>query len=154
MGHCIQAIIGGRPVLDRIVEAHGKTTHAVALEEELSLLPISDELYDALPDGTLPTSVHSEDNFLFFSSGKLWQLLLHASDLGRLAYVETDYFGGAGDQMALVAHEGQIIFGPRSGENAINDALRLLGIVASHGRDEFDTIGLGARRSTGEWLAD
>ncbi|MFD7843460.1 hypothetical protein ACFV4K_11070 [Nocardia sp. NPDC059764] len=64
------------------------------------------------------------------------------------AVVLTDYFGGAGDQWAVVSVDG----GPMQSVNTINKALRALGISAVAGSDEFDTVGLAAHRSTPDYL--
>lgn len=64
------------------------------------------------------------------------------------AVVLTDYFGGVGDQWAAVSVGG----GPVRSVNTINTALRALGISATAGSDEFDTVGLAAHRSTPDYL--
>ncbi|WP_067900299.1 hypothetical protein [Nocardia vaccinii] len=64
------------------------------------------------------------------------------------AVVLTDYFGGIGEQWAAVSVDG----GPVRSVNAINTALRALGIRATAGSDEFDTVGLAAHRSTPDYL--
>ncbi|WP_327003702.1 hypothetical protein OHA72_53010 [Dactylosporangium sp. NBC_01737] len=64
------------------------------------------------------------------------------------ALVMTDYFGGAGDQWACVFTAGQRTGGVRT----VNDALRALGVQATGGTDEFDTVGLGRHRHTPDRL--
>ncbi|WP_458691372.1 hypothetical protein [Nocardia tengchongensis] len=64
------------------------------------------------------------------------------------AVVLTDYFGGIGEQWGAVSVDG----GPVRSVNAINTALRALGIRATAGSDEFDTVGLSAHRSTPDYL--
>jgi hypothetical protein len=64
------------------------------------------------------------------------------------AVVLTDYFGGSGDQWAVVSVDG----GPVRSVNTINSALRTLGISAVTGSDEFDAVGLAAHRSTPDYL--
>ena len=77
----------------------------------------------------------------------------------RVVYVDAEFFGGEGTQSAVGWERGQIAFGPRltatpgedaegyevvppEGDMAINEALRWLGVQASPGQDEFDTLGL------------
>jgi hypothetical protein len=65
------------------------------------------------------------------------------------ALIETDYFGGAGDQVAavyLIGQELPIFASDRVPSGAINEALKLIGVHARKGSDEFDTLGLGAYR--------
>ena len=87
-----------------------------------------------------------------YLSPELVRLLAIASQSLDLAYVETHYFGGTGDQGAAVFQEGSVVFGPKVGENnPINEALRALGIVARGEVDEFDLLGLGRFRSNDKW---
>ncbi|WP_125461708.1 MULTISPECIES: hypothetical protein [Rhodomicrobium] len=63
----------------------------------------------------------------------------------RYALIETDYFGGAGEQCAAV-YCGLTIAMPAT-PDGINAALKLLGVKRKSDVDEFDTIGLGRHRS-------
>jgi hypothetical protein len=83
-----------------------------------------------------------------------------------LAYVETEYFGGRGFQGAVVWANGQLIFGPaltgdredfqtdNLPDNAINIALRILGVLKGNSHDEFDAIGLGKHRNNEGWIEE
>ena len=63
------------------------------------------------------------------------------------AVIETDYFGGRGDQAAGVYRDDWEVMAPAVGAvGPINEALRHLGVRASPGLDEFDTVGLGRFR--------
>ncbi len=64
------------------------------------------------------------------------------------AVVATGYFGGVGDQCAVVSIDG----GPVHSVRLINDALHALGVRPAEGLDEFDTVGLGGHRSTPDYL--
>ncbi len=69
-----------------------------------------------------------------------------------LAYLEADFFGGSGDQYSkayVAGVAGFVAFGPTY--NAINNALKLIGVVRTEGHDEFDTLGLGKHRDN-DWL--
>ena len=58
--------------------------------------------------------------------------------------IETDYFGGVGEQCAVVYEGTATLMDPMQGNvGPINNALRLLGFRAGGGRDEFETAGLG-----------
>jgi hypothetical protein len=63
------------------------------------------------------------------------------------AIIETDYFGGLGDQAAAVYRGDSEVMVPMSGASGpINEALRVLGVRRAVGMDEFDTVGLGRFR--------
>ena len=98
-----------------------------------------------LPAG-LPSIFPSERVVLSLAAA-----VTHAADCARIptfALVMTDYFGGTGDQWACVFTAGQRIGGIRD----INDALRVLGVRAVAGADEFDTVGLGRHRHAPDYL--
>lgn len=67
----------------------------------------------------------------------------------RLGYLETDYFGGIGEQAACVADENGILLKKyeRSGAGEINEALGYFNVQAQGGNDAFDTVGLSRIRS-------
>ena len=64
------------------------------------------------------------------------------------AIIETDYFGGSGDQAAAVYHGDRTIMPPeRSSSGPINEALKLLGVPHTHARDQFEATGLHHHRT-------
>jgi hypothetical protein len=77
-----------------------------------------------------------------------------------VAHIEADMHGamiGGGGQDATVWRDGRIVLGPlhSSGQGAINQALRSMGIAADPAvgeGDEFDTLGLGRYRKTERWV--
>ncbi|PXA91489.1 hypothetical protein DMC47_25625 [Nostoc sp. 3335mG] len=80
--------------------------------------------------------------------------LRQASVGGQLAYIETNYFGGAGSQAAALFRDGAVVMRaakpidrlPAHEDHPINSALRHLGVAASRDMDEFDALGLGRFR--------
>lgn len=87
----------------------------------------------------------------------LEQALAAATEAGGgLAYVETEYFGGQGEQSAMAFVDGREAMAPqrsRGGGGPINQALRRIGVVRG-ADDEFDTVGLGERRSMEDYGPD
>ncbi|WP_433060867.1 hypothetical protein [Dactylosporangium sp. CS-033363] len=68
---------------------------------------------------------------------------------GPFAVIQTDYFGGVGDQWACLYDA----LGRRDpAVHTINDALRGLGVRRTVSFDEFDAAGLGDHRHTPERL--
>jgi len=78
-------------------------------------------------------------NFKEFSKGKM------------IAKITTDYFGGPGEQSAKLWENSEVIYNKSDlhdwGARPINNVLKLMGVEAKPGMDEFDTIGLGYYRS-------
>ena len=87
----------------------------------------------------------------------LEQALAAATEMGGgLAYVKTEYWGGQGEQSAVAFVDGREAMAPqrsRGGGGPINQALRRIGVVRG-GDDEFDTVGLGERRSMNDYESD
>ncbi len=150
MGHYIQAIVGSRQVLESLQQCFG-VSRVVELNQGLFLLPLTEAFYDALPSAADTFAWRGEFHFRFLDS-KVVALLIDASKVDAVAYVETEYFGGAGDQGAIVARGEKIIFEPTEGDGSINTALRLIGARKEAAHDEFDAIGLGRFRSNKDWI--
>jgi hypothetical protein len=92
-----------------------------------------------------------------FSDG-LHALAIEISHDSPVAYITTFYFGGQGGQDALVWDKGRLRFSPTTQgydqgwpNTPISQALRVIGVVAEKGEDEFDTVGLGKHRETHKW---
>ena len=97
--------------------------------------------------GTLPTppdapSIYPDDAVLAHIASEL------AGDpTPTFGLIQTEYFGGEGDQWA-----GLYVRTHLAASGSINYVLRLLGVVAAPGLDEFDTIGLASHRRAPEQL--
>ena len=74
------------------------------------------------------------------------QILQQYSFRTKLAYVETDYFGGVGTQAGVLYENGRISIEPRSGDGTINLLLKELGVWCRPGKDAFDSLNLGRYR--------
>ncbi|MCW8879754.1 MAG: hypothetical protein OQJ89_14875 [Kangiellaceae bacterium] len=73
-----------------------------------------------------------------------------AKELGleEYAIIFTDYFGGVGEQYAMVYSAGEVVM--EETEGGINQALKVIGVLKKGDLDEFDTICLGQYRSFDE----
>ena len=77
---------------------------------------------------------------------------IEISKLTPVAYVETDYFGGFGEQNATVWREGKKKTYKRKMFGPIDQALADIGVQSSPTEDEFDALGLGNHRTNDDWL--
>lgn len=82
-------------------------SQVVPLGQGLSLMPMTDEVFDAVTDG-------SGGGGLGFwrLPGGFGTLLARWSAAGPIAYVEAEYFGGVGEQRAAVWVGGALALGP------------------------------------------
>ena len=83
---------------------------------------------------------------------QLAELCEKLSVQGRLAYVEAEFFGGAGTQAHVLYSMGKVVGPNVVSDSAINQALRYIGVQKGCCADEFDAIGLGRYRDTDAWL--
>jgi hypothetical protein len=150
MTHMIEGLVVPTATAQRISEEGAVPVPLDAAG--MVFVPMTDMLLDRLAV-RFPTSTdRALKEFSKLSpSAVLW--LEELSAAGRVAYIETEYFGGAGAQGAAVWEGGKIILGPRQADiGPINDALRLLGIMRTQTQDEFEVAGLGQHRQTEDWL--
>lgn len=69
----------------------------------------------------------------------------------KLVYVEAEFFGGIGGQASALFENGTATGAVGIGSDAINTALRWLGVLLREHEDEFEAAGLGAHRDTDAW---
>lgn len=160
--HCIRAFIGKDEVIKHF-ESNWVKANAIKLPQGYSMIFLTDEFYDDIIE--LINSNRGADNSDIFEclSPSICELLQQESRLGRLAYIETEYFGGEGSQVAILFENGKIIVpacktethwrqtGNRflkrpEGESAINIVLKQFGVYKEKNMDEFDSTRLGNYR--------
>jgi len=119
----------------------------IALPQGKALLPITDEVRQKhhIPRSPLARDDYLEEVYL----PDVVQAF--GARARKVAYVEAEFFGGDGTQAAAVWEGGRLVFGPVVAQDAINQALRLLGVMKQEHFDEFDAVNLGRHRDTDEW---
>jgi hypothetical protein len=159
MGHNLRAIIG-KPLIAEALASRFKAVRRVPLRQGFEMVPLVGRLFDEMafsPDAKNPEAAVSGWSNL----GKQPEALLAELSRGSpVAYINTDYFGGCGDQSALAFADGRLAT-PRSGAGRvlpwsssigpINDALAAIGVTRERDQDEFDSLGLGQHRSMDDW---
>ena len=141
MAHCIQAIIATAGVVARAAEL-GLTDAPIALNSGFAWIPAPGREIERVAEVTALPRSPGDERFLRLGSA-LAAFMAALSRHGPVAYVETEYFGGVGEQIATVFDRGARILECGSA----NEALRAIGVRAAHGRDEWDTLGLSSHRS-------
>jgi hypothetical protein len=151
--HVLQALVLAGTPEQRAVLA-GAGARVVRLQEALVLAPVAGGLL-ARVEAQHPGPSKGPSRTCRFLTGALARFAAQLSRSGPVAYVETDYFGGAGDQAATGWSGGQrVLRRARAGVGPVNAALRWLGVQPSGFQDEFETVGLGRYRETGSWLVE
>ena len=126
MARAIHALMMSPAHARSLIAAHTEL-RAYALPQGFAIVPLDDEIVDAIASRAriAPTELMG-----LLSQGR------------TLAEIETEYFGGSGEQRASMWSDGAALFstGWRDGD-AINEALRLIGVRAG-ASDEFDALEL------------
>jgi hypothetical protein len=161
MGHALRAVIGPTGSASDFA-SRWVAARAVALPQGFMLIPVTDALIDDISElyGSNRPDPFVELSFL---SAALADAISQSSGEGPLAYIETDYFGGIGQQNAIAWDGRRVVFGPLTSETkwtgdcviqppaseqAINQVLRSMGVWTRGGLDEFDMLGIGEFRDT------
>lgn len=144
MGHNISAIIGRQSTIQKLADTW-ISAPVIELPQEFAMVFLTDTLIESIEE----LNHISDDfccpelcNFSIIAEQLLQEFSLHT----RLAYIETDYFGGVGTQGGVLYENGKILIKPRSGEGTINEMLKELGVSCMRGLDEFDSLKLGNYR--------
>jgi hypothetical protein len=154
----LEAVIGHELVLREFARSMPEP-HIHSLRQELSLLPMTWKNFHAV---AVVDDAPRLEGF-WTAPDSIGSALAACSANGPVAYVEADYIGGQGAQVAQVWDGGRVVFGPLrydttkpvpAAGSAISLALRHLGVVLDrrYGHDEFDAVGLGRCRETRKWF--
>ena len=151
MGYHLNAILGEVKRLQAAASAMPPAV-VVPLTSELGLIPLSEDLFDAINQNSTENYEEAKPQTFTYLSARFasWLKSLSAGEI--IAYVEAEYFGGAGDQCAVAWRDDIEVLPPTKGKDAINQALRLFGVRATSGKDEFDTVWLGRHRTMEGWV--
>lgn len=144
MGHMINGFIARSPGFGLVRNPKHRSS-ICRLEQGFEFMPISKQMID-------PDEQASGIAEFYGLTDHLRQWAADVSSKFRIAYIETEYFGGTGGQSAAIWEGGQLVLGPLVTADAINQVLRLLGAVRGRAADEFEAIGLGRYRSNEDWI--
>lgn len=147
MGHSIRAVIGKRADVQKISE--DRLCKVIELPQDFCMVPLTIKLLEdmeELPELSCEDPCSELDGF----DRTVKEILEQYSFRTKLAYIETDYFGGVGTQGGVLYENGCEACPPRVGEGTINALLKELGARHRPGTDEFDSLELGKYRHIDE----
>jgi len=159
MGHNIRAFLGENDSINSL--AKNWRSSPVQLSQGLSMLLLTDKLFDDITESVNIHNTITIDGFTYLTSSIMF-ILEKYSQNGKLAYFETDYFGGTGTQSAVIFENGILLKTYKSDiddidtatpspdrflDKPINTVLRQFGVIRMAALDEFDTLGLGNYRN-------
>ena len=151
MGYYLQALIGKSDSLKN-EPINFPSEHRVELAQGLKMILVTEELCEEIAD-KFPSSKAAPYEGFSVLTESLIAWAKHVSKLTPVAYIEAEYFGGAGGQSAIVWENTEVKLGPVSAEiGPINQALRFLGAKVLLAHDEFDSVGLNRGRDSKDWI--
>ena len=145
MGHCVRAIIGAHKDIQRI-ENDWFAAKEIKLPQGYGMIFLINALLDDI--GELLESANEPSDPETVTSCLLQEYSFHT----KLAYIETDYFGGTGTRSGILYENGNISIPLCSGKGAVNILLRELGVWREVNKDEFDSLNLGIYRRIDKWI--
>jgi hypothetical protein len=150
VGYAIEALLGAAGVLEPLTRDY-RIARVVELDRGLAMIPMVEILRNAIQRQNHDPEKEPNWPFWHFSpEGAM--TVAETCEQGALAYVEARFYAGVGTQASVGWRDGALRHGPLASKDAINQALRFLGVEAQDGKDEFDTVGLGRHRLTDMWL--
>lgn len=148
MGYALEALIGPADVLAPMT-SH-RSGRVVPLSGSLAMVPMVEILRNAIQARNHDPEKEPAWPFWHLSpEGAM--TIAETCTRGVLAYVEARFYAGVGTQASVGWRDGALRHGPVAAADAINRALRFLGVEPESGKDEFETVGLGRHRATHEW---
>jgi hypothetical protein len=140
MSHALQAIILAPGC--SIAHPHPRILVCASLPQQFKLIPITNELLDEV-EGMYESGEGDPHAAFWRLSASLRLFVLELSRSGGVAYMETEYFGGSGEQ-AAAAWRFETLISPaiRSSKGPINVALKSIGAAVMDSRDEFEALAL------------
>lgn len=122
----------------------------IPLYKEICIIPLTKDLFDEMNQFKTSESIGKFE----LLNKRLFDILEVISESRIIAYVEAEYFGGVGGQGVIVWDNHEVLLFEQFANDAINKALKLLGVKCDKDKDEFDTVGLGRHRNTVDWLEE
>jgi hypothetical protein len=146
MGYYLQAFIGQTSVLEKF-KLQYSSSKLIELINSISMIPLTEELFYQINEKEEPEWISPGENNFELIESKILKVITGS----KVAYVEAEYFGGQGWQMAVIWENSKRISEPEFGDNKINEVLRNFGVKPFTGKDEFETAGLRRQRNTRDW---
>ena len=147
MTYILQAFITKKSTHNKFTDFYKNAT-AIDIGQELSLIPFTTELFDEINKLTDSMPI---GKFEYLTENIEIELLKHFDNV-KISYIEAEYFGGQGGQIAIIWEDKKRIYLSDFDDNEINKVLKDFGVIADNGKDEFDTVSLGRKRRTESWL--
>lgn len=146
MGYYLQAFICKQADINIFINNFDKAKKIV-IGQGLCLIPMTEDLFDQINIFAVSNPVDKFEYLTDNIEAKILQLFAGK----KVAYVEAEYHGGDGGQIAIIWKDDKRYKFLEFGQDKINEVLKDFGVIAEKGEDEFSTLGLGLHRHTRDW---
>jgi hypothetical protein len=148
MAHTIEVFIMKRSEAD-LIKNRPQYVHIVSLKQDFVLIPLTKDLTNEISHNTETKNVYEQFRNL---TKPLEEFARTLSLNGMVAYIETEYFGGEGEQSAILWENKSVILEPLKDTKIgpINLVLKHMGVQVYRAFDEFEALGLVDYRSNSE----
>lgn len=147
MGYYLHAFIC-RKEESTLLCNHFDKAQKVEIGQGVILLPMTEELFDQINNFSISPAI---DKFEYLTEN-IEREILRIITGSHYAYVEAEYHGGQGGQLAIIWNKNHRESFLEYEQQKINRVLKGFGVQAEIGKDEFDTLGLGRYRNTMDWI--
>jgi|JI10StandDraft_1071094.scaffolds.fasta_scaffold171202_1 hypothetical protein len=147
MGYYLQAFICRQGDINVLVD-NFENAIEVVIGQGLTIVPMTENLFNEMNNFSVSKTI---DKFELLTEEIEKKIIIHTNNK-KIAYVEAEYFGGEGGQMAICWENLKRQQFLNFAQDRINQVLKDFGVVAQIGKDEFDTLGFGRYRFTNEWI--
>lgn len=146
MAYTVQAILIPNTARPRAIEQNLACVDLFV--KDLCIVPLPYKRIESLGIPFLPLTDNGDSTI----GRRLEELCCTLSKGVKVAYVEAEFFGGVGTQACVLYENCVQISDPVLADDAINQALRWLGVQRNQDNDEFLVAGFGMHRNTEDWL--
>ncbi|WP_156152608.1 hypothetical protein [Flammeovirga sp. OC4] len=147
MGYYLKAFIGQKESLVPIRNKYSNSK-LVDLSDKISMIPITDELFDEMNQMENSSEIASFEFLTEYIENKTLDLIGNK----KLAYFESEFFGGQGGHIGLIWVNGKREFIGEFKKDTLNKILKKLGVIRNGNQDEFETVGLDSHRNIEDWI--
>ena len=157
MGYELQALVAKKGTFEHYRQLHDYiSVNEIGYDLELLLNDVY--LQKALKTQFIFTHSNFEDWFL---ADQIMEICSKLSRITPVAFLDAQYVGGRGYQIAVVWQDARLIMKQKTAIarvaesiGPINNALRVLGVIAASDKDEFETVGLNKHRNMEDWFEE
>ncbi|OCA98717.1 hypothetical protein [Clostridium beijerinckii] len=166
MGAFIRGFIGRKEIIDELLSKEWLNRKVQYLSQGFALLFLTDEFYDDILElaDECEKSEFPWNNISTFLNSSILNILENKStNQNTIGYLELDFFGGVGEQIATLYENGKMVIEPIKTElqwnyegnltvkksvpegindGAINFVLKHMGVQRDRNKDEFNSLGL------------